>query len=97
VAPSVSYADNARTAYEVDGAISYALARRASLSAEVMHFRSGADSFGLAYVSTDAAVGVRQHFGRLAVDLGVRSLVGEPYSTSNARRMAALLAAHWSF
>ena len=97
LAPRASFADNASTAYEVDGAIAYALARRTSLSAEVMHFRNGGGGFGPVYMSTDVAAGVRQHLGRLAVDVGARYLARDDFSSSNARRTAALLAAHWSF
>ena len=96
LAPSASFADNARTAYEVDAAAAFALTPRTSLSVETMHSRNRG-SIGPTYMSTDAAAGVRRHFGRLAVDVGARFLIGDDYPSTTNRRAAALLAAHWSF
>jgi len=71
-------------------AASIAATRRLGLSLELL--REGFD-----YGTTDAAVGARWHFGRIAVDAGFRGMVDHDTIVRDAKRYSATVATHLVF
>ena len=71
-------------------AASIAATRRLGLSLEML--REGFD-----YGTTDAAVGARWHFGRIAVDAGFRGMVDHDTIVRDAKRYSATVATHLVF
>ena len=74
----------------VGTAASFAATRRLGLSAELL--QEGFDQG-----TTDAALGARWRFGRIALDVGVRRMIAHDTIVRNASRQSAVLATHVVF
>ena len=97
LAPAAWFGDNASAAYEIDAATAFAIATRASLTAELLHVSGAAASSSPARRVTELAGGMRYRLGRLAIDAGARWVASYEQPVRDANRVGALLATHWHF